>query len=374
MEFQLSDVLTVAKRDRNPVRPYLYVNPLQGKHIPADPERSLRLFSVLAEAIERRYPDERLLVIGFAETATAIGSAIAWYARNVDFYLSTTRESIPGAGYLQFTESHSHATEQRLITDGLAEALARVDRIVFAEDEVTTGNTIARCIGELRAAFPSLAARFGILSILNSMTEERLRALEDSGIVCDFLFRLGREDRAACLDKFAYLPPSPPHGAGCPVQPKRVFCGAAWNGRVVAAKGEFREKMLRYLASAIGALPLRASDRRILILGTEEFMFPAMYLGKLLREMNPDFTVRFHATTRSPILASADSGYPLRNRSTLESVYAPGRTTYIYNLERYDAVVIATDARNVNRDGLQSLANALWHYGNDNLVFLEWGS
>ena len=108
-QFDGNDLIQVAKRENNPKRHYLYVNPLQGKHLPVSPSRSLALFASLAEEAAQRFAGERLLVVGFAETATAIGAALAYGAGNVDFYCSTTREALPGADYLFFSESHSHA-------------------------------------------------------------------------------------------------------------------------------------------------------------------------------------------------------------------------------------------------------------------------
>lgn len=136
-EFKIEDLVKVAKRENNTRRNYLYVNPLQGKHVPVSPGHSLALFSQLAQKAETRYEKETLLIVGFAETATAIGAAVACEAGNVKYYMHTTREVVPDADYLFFTESHSHATEQRLVTDSLDEILSEVDRIVFAEDEVT---------------------------------------------------------------------------------------------------------------------------------------------------------------------------------------------------------------------------------------------
>ena len=72
--FKIDDLVKIAKRENNTKRSYLYVNPVQGKHVPVSPSLPLLLFSALAAKIESRYPEERLLVIGFAETATAIGS------------------------------------------------------------------------------------------------------------------------------------------------------------------------------------------------------------------------------------------------------------------------------------------------------------
>ena len=72
--FELDDLIRVAKRENNFRRKYLYVNPLQGKHMPVSPGIALKLFSGLREKLASRYPGERLLVIGFAETATAVAA------------------------------------------------------------------------------------------------------------------------------------------------------------------------------------------------------------------------------------------------------------------------------------------------------------
>ena len=75
--------------------------------------------------------------MGFAETATAIGAQAA-ITVGAD-YIQTTREVIPGVNYLFFSEEHSHATEQKLVKDDIDRAAAETDRIIFIEDEVTTG-------------------------------------------------------------------------------------------------------------------------------------------------------------------------------------------------------------------------------------------
>ena len=47
---------------------------------------------------------------------------------------------------LFFSEAHSHATEQKLVKDDIDRVINDIDRIVFIEDEVTTGNTIMNII------------------------------------------------------------------------------------------------------------------------------------------------------------------------------------------------------------------------------------
>lgn len=94
------------------------------------------MFRALADKLRGLYAKETLLVIGFAETATAIGAAVA--AELGADYMQTTRELVPDAEYLYFSEEHSHATEQKLVKNDIDRALRTIDRILFVEDEVTT--------------------------------------------------------------------------------------------------------------------------------------------------------------------------------------------------------------------------------------------
>lgn len=369
--FELDDLLRVAKRENNTRRRYLYVNPLQGKHVPVSPSLSMQLFTLLAAKVEDRYPDERLLVIGFAETATAIGASIAYRARNVTHHMSTSREEVPGAEYLYFTESHSHATEQRLAVNGLAEVIDQTDRIVFAEDEVTTGNTIEKILRILQNRFADKDLKFGIISILNSMSDERRAELEAEGIMCDYLHKIPTEYRIGELDNYVYQPlaatPSQCSNTDVNVVPIGTYC----NCRLVQDVETIKRRTEYFVQSALDAL--RDTEKgEVLVLGTEEFMFPALLLGARIERMWPHALVRFHATTRSPIEVSLNDAYPLHSRYSLQSLYEDGRRTYVYDLDRYDAVLIVTDADPLCMAGLSSLVGALEQRGNDAITLIEW--
>lgn len=127
------ELVKIAKRENNTKRSYLVVNPLQGKHIPGSPQNILELFDELVKMISEEYKDEELLLIGFAETATAIGAEAAIILDSK--YIQTTREIIPNVEYLYFAEEHSHATEQKLVKNDIEFSSWNVDRIVFVEDE-----------------------------------------------------------------------------------------------------------------------------------------------------------------------------------------------------------------------------------------------
>lgn len=187
MHYSVDSLVRLAKRDNNTIRPYLYVNPKQGKHIPTDPEDALEMCYELAKLVNNTYPNDRLYVIGFAETATGIAAAISHYLNNVIYYQNTTREYKDGEKYLFFTESHSHATDQMLRASNLRDCLASVDRVLFVDDEVTTGNTICKLINRIRKEFDVPNLKYSIASILNSVPRERLKLMEKDSIDCLFL-------------------------------------------------------------------------------------------------------------------------------------------------------------------------------------------
>ena len=76
-----------------------------------------------------------------------------------------------------------------------------------------------------------------------------------------------------------------------------------------------------------------------LVIGTEEYMFHAIYLSNLLN----GFT---QSTTRSPIVCSIDKDYPIKNGFIIPSAYDSLRTNYIYNLNKYDKIIIIGDFMN----------------------------
>lgn len=367
----LGSLVRVARRENNTKRSYLYVNPLQGKHVPVSPSVSQSLFGELARKLEEQFGAERLLVIGFAETATAIGLTAAMEAGNVRFCMTTTRENVPDTDYLFFTESHSHATEQRLAVRGLGEALQETDRVVFAEDEVTTGNTIMKLVSALQRAFPEYRGGFAIASILNSMQDARMTQLGEQGIPCLCLQRIPAEYRVQDISGIDFLPletDTVKEGPGadvCDIQ-------GLWNPRTVCRKEDAASRCRSFLEQMLARISLTGKEKRILVLGTEECMYPGMCLGAALEQRNPDLTVRYHATTRSPIDISLAEGYPLFQRTPLDSLYEAGRKTFLYNLDCYDRVFVVTDTPAVNPAGAAGLVHALRQYGNTDITFFRW--
>ena len=76
LHYNQEDLLKLAKRYQNAKRSYLLVNPLQAKHLAVSPEKALDMMETLGRQLYQKYPEARL-IIGFAETATAVAAAAA---------------------------------------------------------------------------------------------------------------------------------------------------------------------------------------------------------------------------------------------------------------------------------------------------------
>ena len=189
--------LRVAKRYRNAKRAYLLVNPLQAKHMPVSPTEALTMMRTLGEGLRQEFPGARL-VLGFAETATALGAAVASRLGPDCAFLTTTREAGEGPGWVRFLEEHSHAAEQKLWGGDLDALLQETDTVLFVDDEISTGKTLRNMVAQLTRRWPALGEKTLVAaSLLNRVTPEQEEALADAGITCRCLVRLPQEDHTA---------------------------------------------------------------------------------------------------------------------------------------------------------------------------------
>jgi adenine/guanine phosphoribosyltransferase-like PRPP-binding protein len=203
----LAELLGLAVR-RNPRRAHLLVSAVLGKHVPADPRlvrgaglllgervRAVLTAAVamppgepatptgergsdaagraevfggrLAEALKgnahaavglrdgllARGPDLEAVVLGYAETATALGHCVA-DALGAAYYLHSTRRPVRGvSAYGGFEEEHSHATSHLMLPADSARMDADLP-LVLVDDELSTGTTVLNTIRSLHAVRP----------------------------------------------------------------------------------------------------------------------------------------------------------------------------------------------------------------------------
>lgn len=374
---ELRELLGLALR-RNPKRAHLLVSNVLGKHVPQRPSVVHGAGFALGERVRALLGAEearRAVVLGYAETATGLGHAVADGLRDAPYLHSTRR---PVAGVEQaggFEESHSHATSHLLLPEdrdllagggtgsGAFDASASV--LVLVDDEFSTGNTVLNTIRALHALHPR--GRYVIVALVDMRSaddRDRLTAFAaEIGARVDLVTRstgtvalpdgvlergqalvaaqeaeqAGQEGRAGqagptgragqTVERTDSVPvpdaPVPP----VPAPVTRVDLG--WPAGVPdggrhgftpvhrAALEAALPAMADRIAAALGdgAADRGRAPRRILVLGFEELMYAPLRLGTALEAaLGTDAEVRCSTTTRSPVLAVDDPGYAIRTR------------------------------------------------------------
>ena len=360
--FSSDDVLRVAKRFKNTRRNYLLVNPLQGKHLPIKPSVALEMMNALGEKVAEKFSSARL-VIGFAETATAIGAVVAKNISDDCFYIQTTREDFNGT-FIEFLEEHSHAPEQKLFAENLSALINQTSEIIFVDDELSTGKTLLNVVKQLKNKFPALKnKKICAASIINRLSEENFAALAAENISCVYLVKL--EQKIFDVEKFSVEAAQSVEPIKKDISFHKINFSA--DARRSVKIGEYFNQCEKFGNFIAEILKREKISGEVLLLGTEEFMLPAIIAGRKLEE---NFSVVTHSTTRSPIGICNDENYPIREGFKLRSFYDPTRTTYIYNLKRYDAAIIVTNAENFSA-GLEDLISALNIHGVGKIFCVE---
>ncbi|MBG0855592.1 phosphoribosyltransferase [Streptomyces spinoverrucosus] len=180
----LTDLLGLALR-RNPKRAHLLVSNVLGKHVPQSPSvvygsgfaLGRRVRELLGTAGARS-----AVVVGYAETATGLGHAVADGLGHAP-YLHSTRRPVPGVARAGgFEESHSHATSHLLLPED-PNLLSGEGPLVLVDDEFSTGNTILNTIRALHERYPR--DRYVVVALVD------MRSTADQNRLTDFATEIG---------------------------------------------------------------------------------------------------------------------------------------------------------------------------------------
>ncbi len=357
MQYTKEHILRIAKRFQNKKRTYLLVNPLQAKHMPCSPSVSLQMMRTFGNRLANAYPNTKL-IISFAETATAIGTAVASCFANDCVYIQTTREDVKDVQtWIDFLEEHSHATEQKLCADHLQQWLEQTETVIFVEDEISTGKTLVNMVTQLKEAYPILAEKQLIAaSILNRVSAKNQIRMEQAGMQCAYVLKLPEVDYTAVLADMQVTEAQKAEKRECVFTKQVLSCDALCNPRKGIAIKEYMKNCVQMANTVVTeVLPKTTETSNVLVLGTEECMFPALCLGEVLEKQHLQWNVQCHATTRSPIGICTQQGYPITTGSKLQSFYAKNRDTYLYNVGEYDMVIVVSDTKVQNLQAFQNL-------------------
>ena len=342
MMYDKSDVMRLARRWNNSKRSYLLVNPLQAKHIPVSPSKAFEMMCSLGNILK---DTNASLVIGFAETATAVGAVCAMCFPDDIPYMHTTRENYDSEVFLEFSEEHSHAVEQKLFSTPLSRI--RPEKVVMIDDEISTGKTIENIVDVIRREFPHFRdCEFIVGSVINRVESQREKELSEKNIKFMSLVRMNDDNLEQAVSGINAEKPALPDKS------------SEYSGKVIFTKshipdmrkcfeiGYIKEKIKKFTDECISYLRYDLdSCRKVLVLGTEECMIPAIMLGMSIEKIY-DAQVYTHSTTRSPIGINNAEDYPCRNGFQIQSFYENERVNYLYNIDEYDRVIVVTDSRN----------------------------
>lgn len=200
--FPLEALFSVGKRVNNEKRNFLFISKLLGKHLEVYPDvckaagrllASLRFPEISSDSLVNylKHPCKdwtlkteleqaisvqmRVLVLGFAETATGLGMSVAAAIRESVYYTTTREELCEVPCLFSFEEEHSHATTHRFY-DGLGSNFDDFDEILLVDDEITTGKSMLNLIARLSEH--STVKTYSVLTILDWRDEECLEAYE----------------------------------------------------------------------------------------------------------------------------------------------------------------------------------------------------
>ncbi|GAB3453973.1 hypothetical protein GCM10027519_07310 [Kineococcus endophyticus] len=391
------DLLGLALR-RNPRRAHLLVSTVLGKHVPTDPRlvraAGLRLGAQVAAALgvpdapgaptstwraalagdagapavvlaAARQPAARpdVVVLGYAETATGLGHAVAQALGCAG--LHSTRRDVPGAvDWAGFEEEHSHATGHRLLpTDPVVRARLAdpAAPVVLVDDELSTGRTVANTVRAVHALAPHTHyVVAGLVDLRSDADRDRMAAVaSELGTRVDVVSLAagtvtlpeGVLERGAALA--AGVDPVVPGTRPAPDVTTVALewpAGAATTARFGTPPGH--EAALDAALRRDGALDdlLRhlPDGGDVLVLGTEELLHAPLAVATALADRSGG-GVRFSSTTRSPVLAVDDPGYAVRSSVAFVShdpaQDGPG-VRYAHNVARpggWDALLLVVD-------------------------------
>ncbi|MFD5100181.1 phosphoribosyltransferase [Streptomyces albidochromogenes] len=359
----LRDLLGLALR-RNPKRAHLLVSNVLGKHVPQLPSRVYGAGFALGRRLRELLGDEaaaRAVVLGYAETATGLGHAVADGVGSAP-YLHSTRRPVEGVATAGgFEESHSHATSHLLLPEDPA-LLAGEGPLVLVDDEFSTGNTVLNTVRDLHARYPrEWYVIVALVDMRSARDRERLEEFaREIGARVDLIamasgtVRLPEDVLAkgqALVSRYDTTPDRAPAGAVTGAVRAELDWpeGVPDGGRhgFTPAHRDALEAALPGMADRL-AETLPRGARRVLVLGFEELMYAPLRLATALEE-RLDAEVRYSTTTRSPVLAVDDPGYAIRTRLVFpahdDPADGPG-TRYAYNVAGagFDAVVAVVDS------------------------------
>ena len=365
--YQLEDLLGFAQRI-NPKRAFLFVSKVLGRHIPVAPGTMRHAFTDLANLVPDDLP-EPILVIGMAETAVGLSAGVhqALQTRYPNaLLLNSTRHAQHNKDNTEtllttFSEDHSHASQHLIYqsADKVIQAqLLASKTLIMVDDEASTGNTCVNVVTALRNAGLTELEQVHLTTLVDwSLNQNQAQADVDDNISA----RLPNIDfhRHHLLSGAWQWTDAPnPEPITMPsvdtTEAGSYALGDTGNwGRfpTLDSTDGFAFYLTKFQAafnlfnqqaqSEKASFEKEQLPQRILVLGSNEFVWLPFLLAEWLETQTQNATVKFSALTRSPIAL----GGAITTMLSFSDNYGLGMTNFAYNVEPsdWDLIVLCVE-------------------------------
>ena len=368
--YQLEDLLGFAQRI-NPKRAFLFVSKVLGRHIPVAPSTMRHAFTDLANLVPNDLP-EPILVIGMAETAVGLSAGVhqALQTRYPEaLLLNSTRHAQHDESHdkskhsllTTFSEDHSHASQHLIYqsADNVTQAqLLASKTLIMVDDEASTGNTCVNVVTALRNAGLTELEQVHLTTLVDwSLNQNQAQADVDDNISA----RLPNIDfhRHHLLSGAWQWTDAPnPEPITMPsvdtTEAGSYALGDTGNwGRfpTLDSTDGFAFYLTKFQAafnlfnqqaqSEKASFEKEQLPQRILVLGSNEFVWLPFLLAEWLETQTQNATVKFSALTRSPIAL----GGAITTMLSFSDNYGLGMTNFAYNVEPsdWDLIVLCVE-------------------------------
>jgi len=368
--YELEDLLGFAQRI-NPKRAFLFVSKVLGRHIPVAPSTMRHAFTDLANLVPDDLP-EPILVIGMAETAVGLSAGVhqALQTRYPNaLLLNSTRHAQHDGNHKKnshsllttFSEDHSHASQHLIYqsADKVTQAqLLASKTLIMVDDEASTGNTCVNVVTALRNAGLTELEQVHLTTLVDwSLNQNQAQADVDDNISA----RLPNIDfhRHHLLSGAWQWTDAPnPESITMPsvdtTEAGSHTLGDTGNwGRLptLDSTDGFENYLLKFQAafnvfnqqaqSEKASFEKEQLPQRILVLGSNEFVWLPFLLAEWLETQTQNATVKFSALTRSPIAL----GGAITTMLSFSDNYGLGMTNFAYNVEPsdWDLIVLCVE-------------------------------
>lgn len=321
-------------RNSSKDKDYSIINRTQGHHLAISPKIALEQFKDLATLIKHNIVGimpEETLCISLAESATALGFVVADEIGCE--HISTTKHMSSKCKYID-------CGDQWLNKELLDAAVDNVEKIIIIDDVMLTGNTALSVINAILEHYGNKTFSFSVATLVNGISDKDFETFEFLKISLHYCERIDLNTYTDFLGKIQFNDKKDTTIKYDDKVSQDLNIGNFIPKTIV--KDKCKDIAKEYINNDYFL------NKNILVLGTGEFTYPAIYVASLMEDSG--LSVKCQAITRSLFEDNEYISYLIKKRLDVPSLYYDETSAYIYNIGKYDTIIIVTDCNDMKRN------------------------